>query len=124
MKVTLQALEATLKENVCEITFARRRMYEGKLPYRRMLCTLDNTILESVNGRVSLNYRLPANPLPYQAKFYNLLPVWDIFMQDWRMVSMDYCQLFKTIKRDEFWKYFNDVLLTMSPEAKLAFMNS
>lgn len=124
MRVTLQTLRSTLRENVCEITFARRRMYPGKLPYRRMMCTLDTNILDSVNGRVALNYKPPVSGLPYPTDSKNLLPVWDIFMQDWRMVSMDYCQLLKTIPRDEFWKYFNENLLKMSPQDKVAYMDS
>lgn len=124
MKVTLPTLKATLRENVCEVTFARRRLYPGKLPYRRMLCTLDESILGSVNGRMILNYRPPANPLPYPAESKNLLPVWDIFMQDWRMVSIDFCQLLKTYNQEEFWRYFNETLLKMSPQDKINFMNA
>ncbi len=124
MQVSLITLKSTLRANVCEITFARRRMYPGKLPYRRMLCTLDENILNSASGRMSLNYRRPANSLPYPAESYNLLPVWDIFMQDWRMVSMDICQLHKTIPESEFWEYFNKTLLQMTPGDKVAFMDA
>lgn len=122
MQVSLTALREKLRANVCEITFARRRLYAGKLPYRRMLCTLNTNLLESANGRLILNYRKPANPIPYPAEAMGLLPVWDIFMQDWRMVSTEFCQLHKTIQENEFWKYFNEKLLPMSPQDKINFM--
>jgi hypothetical protein len=91
---------------------------------RRMLCTLDTNILTSTNGRISLNYRPPANGLPYNAEAMGLLPVWDIFMQDWRMVSMDYCDLVNTIKEEDFWKYFNEKLMPMSQSEKINFMGT
>ena len=124
MKVTLPTLKATLRENVCEITFARRRLYPGKLPYRRMLCTLNDNLLQSTNGRLVLNYRPPANSLPYPAESKKLFPVWDIFMQDWRMVSIDFCQLLTTYNTEEFWNYFNEKLIKMSPQDKINYMNA
>ena len=44
-------------------------------------------------------------------------------MQDWRMVSMDNCELINSIPgNDEFWKYFNENYLQMSAEEKMSFM--
>lgn len=123
MKTTLANLKSLLRENVCEIAFVRRRPRANRSPVRRMLCTLDENILNSTNGRLSLNYSPSSNILPYNAESKNLLPVWDIFMQDWRMVNMDDCQLILTIKEDEFWNYFNNTLLTMSPQQKMAYMD-
>jgi len=124
MKTTLQGLRTVLRENVCEIVFIRRRPKPGKPPMRRMLCTLDDRILNSENGRLALNYKPAGGPMPYNTDAKNLLPVWDIFMQDWRMVSMDNCDIVTTIKEQDFWKYFNDTLLKMSPEQKIGYMDS
>lgn len=123
MKTTLANLKSLLRENVCEIAFVRRRPRANRSPVRRMLCTLDENILNSTNGRLSLNYSPSSNVLPYNAEGKNLLPVWDIFMQDWRMVSMDDCQILKTIKEEEFWNYFNNTLLPMSPQEKINYMD-
>jgi hypothetical protein len=89
-----------------------------------MLCTLDENLLNSVNGRLSLNYKPATAIMPYNAEAKNLLPVWDIFMQDWRMVNMNDCDLVETIKRDDFWKYFNEKLIPMSPQQKMQYMDT
>ena len=66
----------------------------------------------------------PTQGLPYDAASKNLLPVWDIFMQDWRMVGMENCQIINTIAEEEFWEYFNDTLMQMSTSQKMAYMDS
>jgi len=106
------------------VVFIRRRPKAGKPAFRRMLCTLDENILNTTNGRLSLNYKPSSGLLPYNAEAKNLLPVWDIFMQGWRMVSMDNCDLVKTVKQEDFWKYYNETLLTMSVEQKLTYMDT
>jgi len=124
MKTTLPNLKNLLSQNVCEIVFARRRPKPDKPPVRRMLCTLDDNILNSTNGRLSLNYKPPGGAMPYNPETKNLLLVWDIFMQDWRMVNMDACDLVNTIPENEFWNYFNNTLLKMSPQQKMTYMDS
>ena len=124
MKIALSNLKNLLSQNVCEVVFARRRPKAGKPPARRMLCTLDDTILNSTNGRLSLNYRPPGGPPAYNPESKNLLLAWDIFMQDWRMISMDSCDLVNTIPQDQFWNYFNNTLLKMSAQQKMAYMDS
>lgn len=66
----------------------------------------------------------PTRGLPYDAASKNLLPVWDIFMQDWRMVGVESCQVINTIPEEEFWKYFNETLMKMSTGQKMAYMDS
>jgi hypothetical protein len=122
--MTLNNLQSLLKENVCEIVFIRRRPRSNRPLLRRMLCTLDYNLLTSTNGRLSLNFAPSSNILPYNALSKNLLPVWDIFMQDWRMVNMDDCNLITTMNQEDFWKYFNDVLITMSPQQKMQYMDT
>ena len=123
MITTLENLQTLLKENVCELIIVRRRPRAGKSAARRMLCTLDQDILNSTNGRLSLNFKPAGQPLPYNAVSKNLLPVWDILMQDWRKVNLNSCDIVKTIKRNEFWEYFNKTLMTMSPQEKITYMN-
>jgi len=87
-----------------------------------MLCSLDNSLLNSVNGRTTLNFKPPTGAPKYNPESKNLLLVWDIFMQDWRMVSMDSCDLIKTIPSDEFWEYFNKHIYNMTIQEKNQFM--
>lgn len=124
MKTTLDNLRNLLRENVCEIVFVRRRPRANRPLVRKMLCTLDMNLLNSTNGRLSLNFRPSSNILPYNATAKNLLPVWDIFMQDWRMVNMNDCNLVNTIKQEDFWKYFNETLLPMTQQQKMEYMDT
>ena len=124
MKTTLASLKNVLQENVCEIIFVRRRPNANDAPVRKMICTLDTNLLNSTNGRLSLNYKPPSNVLPYNAEGKNLLPVWDVIMQDWRMVNMNSCDLVNTIPRNNFWKYFNETLIPMTPQQKLQYMGT
>lgn len=122
-QITLTSLKTILRDNVCEVEVLRRRQKAYRSSTRRMLCTLCVDLLNSVDGRMSLNYRPPTHPLPYNAEGMNLLPVWDIFMQDWRMVNMDACNHVRTIKKDEFWKYYNETLYPMSQQEKMLWMD-
>lgn len=117
-KIGLQSLKQALQNNVCEIRFAKRR----EPVFRNMLCTLDQEILNSVNGRTTLNFKPASGPPKYNPESKNLLLVWDIFMQDWRMVNMDNCDIIKSIPRDDFWKYFNENIYSMTIEEKKQFM--
>lgn len=121
MKVSQIQLLNLLKSNVCDITFVRRLPKNGNI--RRMICTLDKGILESTDGRVTLNYMPPTQPPKYNYFSKNLLNAWDIIMQDWRMINMDDCFVNETIKSEDFWKYFNEILLPMSSKQKLQLMN-
>ena len=58
MKVNLPSLRNKLQNNVCEIIFEKRRPKPGDSIQRRMLCTLDESLLNSVNGRTTLNYKI------------------------------------------------------------------
>ncbi len=118
VKIGLLSLKQTLANNVCEIRFAKRRA----AAFRSMLCTLDQSILNSVNGRTTLNYKPPSGPPKYNPESKNLLLAWDIFMQDWRMISMENCDLIKTIPNNDFWEYFNNTIYSMTVEEKNQFM--
>lgn len=124
MNITRSALLTVLKANVCEVKFVKRRPKKNGPLTRRMLCTNDPSILESPDGRVALNYRPTTGSPIISAEQYNLITTWDIFMQDYRNISMDQCQLIATIKREDWWQYFNDNILNMSQQDKIAFMGT
>jgi len=118
------ALDSLLLKNVCEVRFARRRPQVGDSPARRMLCTKSYELLNSVNGRVTLNYAPPKGPKKINEAAENVLVVWDILMQDYRTINMNSCDLIQQIPDKDFWEYFNENIYPMSPEQKFNFMNS
>ena len=125
MKVNLANLKQTLQSNVCEIVFVKRRPKLDDSLQRRMLCTLDRNILNSVNGRLTLNFKPPSGPPKYNPESKNLLMVWDILMQGWRMVSCDNVEIINTIPgNDDFWTYFNSNILTMEADEKRRYMGT
>jgi len=124
MRLSLGGLSALLKTNAAEIRFRRRR--PGPTPFRRMLCTNDLQLLQSMPGKLALNYRRPTGLPPYNPTQYNLLCVWDIFMQDFRMVPVDAAEVIAVLPTnppDQFWNYFNEKLSTMSAMEKVSFMH-
>lgn len=124
MSLGLGSLQQLLYSNVCDIRFARRRNKTGAAATRRMICTLDESLLNSTEGRITLNYRPTKVPTHYNPTQKNLLIVWDILMQDYRNVNMDSCELVEQIPTKDFWKYFHERLGSMSSSAKLGFMNT
>lgn len=125
MKVDRSQLEGILRTAVCDIRFMRRRpTRDGRPITRRMICTKSYELLNSIDGRVKLNYRPPiklstANPVQH-----NIVIVWDIIMQDYRNVSMEECDIVEEIPIKDFWPYFNKVLYPMAPGDKINLMNS
>tara|TARA_R110002012_G_scaffold321637_1_gene550268 strand:+ start:2528 stop:2905 length:378 start_codon:yes stop_codon:yes gene_type:complete len=122
--INLQSLQSLLQNNVCEIIFEKRRPKPGDSSQRRMLCTLDENILKSVDGRLTLNYKPPSGPPKYNPGSKNLLPVWDIMMQGWRMVNMDNCEVVETIPEGNFFDYFNESIYPMSADEKRKYMGT
>ena len=124
MIVQRATLDNVLLNNVCDIRFLRRRSVAGKAATRRMWCTKSYSLLNSVNGKVSLNYNPPTHPKQVNESLKNVLVVWDIFMQDYRTISFEQCDLIQQVPADDsFWKFFNDNLYIMSTEQKINFMN-
>lgn len=120
-------LDGLLNNNVCEIVFVRRRPERapGRPGIRRMICSNSISLLNSENGKRSLNFRFPRGPKQINESEHNIVVVWDIIMQDYRNVSMDVCYLVRTIPDgDEFWTYFNNELYPMSKEQKLKYMDN
>lgn len=125
MLVSIASLRSVLQNNVCEIKFARRRPAPGKSAFRRMLCTNAGAVLNSVNGRVTLNYRPTTRPPAFNPAQKNLVIVWDVFIQNYRCVNCDSCDLITSIPAGPaFWDYFRKNLMKLTPAQKLAFMSS
>ena len=126
MKVALGSLKNLLENNVCEVKFSRKRPVAGESLTRRMLCTNSVILLSSVNGKILLNYKQPKRSPKFNPTNKNIIITWDIFMQDFRCINMESCELIKTIPvaNDEFWKYFNEKLRFMSVAEKEKFMNT
>jgi hypothetical protein len=128
-KISRSELKNLVSSNVCEIIFLRRTPERAPVPpraqWRRMLCTNSIQILNSTNGKISLNFRFPKSPRRIDEVKHNIVVAWDIIMQDYRNISMENCYLIQTIPGDEtFWKYYNEVLYTMTPAQKMNFMDT
>ena len=87
MLVSRGQLVNILKENVCEVKFNRRVPVQGQPPTRRMLCTNNFALLNSENGRLTLNYRPTARLPNYDPTIKDLIITWDIFMQNYRQIN-------------------------------------
>ena len=129
MRLGIGALGILLLNSVVEVRFRRRIEKAGYKDFRRMLCTNDRLLLNSLLGRNILNYNPPHDGgLKYNPAQKNLIPVWDIFMQNYRMINCNDVDVVSVIKTSpdptEFWKYFNENLIPMSSDQKAAFMNN
>ena len=125
MIVGLSNLKSMLLSNVCEVKFARRNPKPGRPASRRMLCTNNVQLLNSVEVRTVLNYRPPRQAPEYNPNQENLIITWDILMQDFRTINCDTVDLITTLEADEtFWVYINEKIAPMSAGEKMAFMNT
>ena len=114
-----------MHSNVLEIKFLRRRPKLGAPPTRRMLCTGCLPLLNSPEGRIALNFRPAYNRPRYNPDVKNVAITWDIFMQDYRNISMNACEVLAVIPAKEFWKFFNERGLgLMTATDKMRFMNT
>lgn len=119
-------LQRLLKSNVCDLLVVRRRPERapGRPELRQMLCTNSMELLRSENGLRVLNYSGSFEPKKVDERKHNLVVTWDIFMQDYRNVSMDLCYLVQKIPADDnFWKFFNENIFPMSPNEKMRYMD-
>lgn len=125
-KIGRTELDNLLDHSVCEIVFVRRRPERapGRSTVRRMICSNWLDVLNSENGIRSLNYRREG-PKQINEALHNVVVAWDIFMQDYRNISIEGCYLVESIDTpEEFWKFFNNTLLPMSPQQKLLYMDN
>ena len=127
MRLSRTGLALLLAKNAVELRFKRRIYKLGFNDYRRMLCTKDFLLLQSVGGKNILNYKPPTGTLKYDPAQKNLIVAWDIFMQNWRMINcndVDVVAVVPTTPPDMWWKYFNEKILPMATNQKAVFMNT
>jgi len=125
MAVSVGNLAKICSQNLVELKFSRRDKLR-RPPTRRMLCTLDVKLLNSVFGKEILNFKPPKFSAPYNAVSRGLLTVWDLIMQDWRNVSCETCDVVTavpTIPMESFLLYFDKHIKTMTTAQKAAFMD-
>lgn len=124
MRVSLGQLWNILQDNVTEVKFERRNLKPGAPPTRRMMCTNSFNLLNSNDGKLTLNFLPPTHYPKYDPKKHNLIVTWDIFMQSFRTINVDNCELLSTIPAGEpFWEYFRENLAQMTSDDKINFMN-
>ena len=125
MITSLANLKTILLDKVCEVKFARRNPKPGRPATRRMLCTNNIQLLNSLEGRTVLNYVPPRQAPKYNPNQENLIIVWDILMQGFRTINCDTVDLISTLEADEtFWLYLNEKIAPMSAGDKMNFMNT
>ena len=125
MIISLGSLKATLLDKVCEVKFARRNIKPGRPATRRMLCTNNVPLLNSLEGMTVLNYAPPRQAPKYNPNQENLIVVWDILMQGFRTINCDTVDLITTLEADQtFWAYLNEKIAPMSASDKMNFMNT
>jgi hypothetical protein len=127
--ISLSGLKTLAQNHVIEVRFVRRT--KNRLPRkRRMLLTLDRTLLNSTQGLNLLKFKKPTQSPSYDAASKKLLFVWDLIMQDWRAVPAENLNIvygafpMRTSPNSlMFWNYYNLVLVKMSISEKAAFMD-
>lgn len=122
-KITLGPLSTLLRTHVCEVKFVRRRPILGSVRTRRMMCTNCLEILNSPQGRTTLNFRPAIRAPKYNPVALGLIVTWDIFMQDYRQINTLQCSLMHQIPVKDWWVYFNKELKNLSADQKMSFMD-
>jgi len=125
MIVPQQTLETLLLNNVLDLRFTRKIPVAGKPATRRMICTKSFELLNSINGKIVLNYIPPKHGKQINEAATNTCVVWDVLMQNYRVVSADQVDVLREMPaNDEFWKTFNNEIYPMTTDQKINFMNS
>ena len=129
MRIGRSALMILLAKSVVELKFSRRLTKPGYSADRRMLCTNDRLLLNSGPGKEILNYQPPSGQgLKYDPAAKNLIPAWDIFMQNYRMINCNDVEVVSVIETspnpDKWWTYFSESIAPMAANNKASFMNS
>lgn len=126
MILSSTGLRQLLENNVVELKFTRKRIQPGRPITRRMLASLNSTILDSDLGRQIFNFKSPSQAPAYNVSTYNLITVFDLFMQDWRNIPSTNVEVIRVLKcnpPEEFWLYFKEVISKLSAAQKAAFMD-
>jgi hypothetical protein len=126
---SVRGLMRSCQDKVVELKFVRRNKLRLP-PTRRMFCTLNRELLNSLFGKEVLNFRKPIGYPPYNAEKYGLVTVWDILMQNYRNIPADSCIIIQAIDPDtknnfkKFITFFDIHIRKMTPSQKVKFMGS
>lgn len=127
MYLSAGGLMQLLQQHVVELRFRRRHLKEGFNEQRRMLCTNDRNMLSSEAGKRILHYVPPTHSKKYNPLAKNLVVAYDIFMQQYRTINVQNCDVIAVIATtppDKWWDYFDKNVRQMTAERKLVFMNN
>lgn len=130
MRISRDGLRLLLSRSVVELGFTRRNEKAGWPQFRRMLCTLDRNLLNSLAGRTVFNFYNPNHPPPYDTRAYNLLTTYDLLWQSWRNIPVESANIINAIPthtkqdQDKFWALFEAQFRKMSPNDKIRFMQT
>jgi len=123
------SLTKLLSENVVELVFIRRSGNGLRKKTRRMLCTNNALLLNSIPGKIALGFKPPKGVgLPYDPKAKNLVVTYDLMWQSYRQISLENVNVVSAIplktneEIDNFWEFFSRKLVDMSGSEKEAFM--
>jgi hypothetical protein len=125
MQLSQGGLLALLQRNLIEVRFKRRTLKAGWPPYRRMVCTNDFGLLNSDFGRQVLHYIPPVRPPKYNWAAKGLVCTWDIFWQNFRMISTethDVVLVIPTQPFEQFREYFVQYLYPLTQLEKVDIM--
>jgi hypothetical protein len=78
-------------------------------------------------GKTIFNFKRPTQAPAYNALSYELITVYDLFMQDWRNIPFNNVEVVRVLNctpPEEFWKYFDEVLSKMTAAQKATFMQT
>jgi hypothetical protein len=81
-------LKTLCQTHVVDLVFYKRSSPANNKIMRRMLCTLNEKLLNSTFGKTTLHFVPPLGTAPYNVASRGLVTVWDIFRQGWRNVPV------------------------------------
>lgn len=122
-----------LNTHVIEATFVRRRpdLKPQSNPVRRALITNCTSLLNSQLGIEVLNFRRPSGFIqPYSLEAMQLVLAWDIMWQDYRQFDGLQASIVMSIPvgtpedQQAFWQYFQKSIYPMTPQQRMAFMDT
>jgi hypothetical protein len=124
MSISVGGLRSLCDTKVVELKFKRRT--KGVVPpTRRMFCTTNYALLNSVFGREILKFKKPKHPPHFSPNARGLVTVWDILMQDWRNVPVETCDVISAVPLyplKDFLVYFDKSIRPMTDQEKEKFM--
>lgn len=123
------AFQALLGANVIEARFTRRHDKPGWSGVRGAYVTTNWELLNGDLGLKTLNFKKPnGRGMGYDPKQYNLVVGWDLFRQEFRCFGVENSEIrnFYSVENDvdraEFWQFFRDYIMQLSPNEKLIYM--